>query len=90
MGQQKEITTAVELLNNKGMLNEPGWARQPLWIYNRNEIKASPLRIKEWDYYYVLSDDLKRGITFTLAQLYLVFFQQPFKAFTAAALPSID
>jgi hypothetical protein len=40
-----------------------------LWKYDRDLIKASAFRIKEWDYYYVLSDDLKRGITFTISDL---------------------
>jgi hypothetical protein len=46
---------------------EPGYATDLLWRYNRSKIKASWLRIKEWDYYYILND--KYGITFTMSDL---------------------
>ncbi|MCP4138273.1 MAG: DUF2804 family protein [bacterium] len=48
---QHEITRPCELLNENGLLKEPGWARQPLWRYDREKIQASRMRIKEWDYY---------------------------------------
>jgi len=69
MSHQIEIIQPTELLDEKGLLVRPGWSRQPLWNYNRSKIKAPALRIKEWDYYYVLSDNLKRGITFTFSDL---------------------
>ena len=67
--EQKEITEKRDLLDGRGHITKEGWARRPLWNYDRNRIKASFLRIKEWDYYYVLSDDLKRGLTFTISDL---------------------
>ena len=48
---QYELTTHVDLLNNRGELNEKGWARRLVATYNRERIAASWLRIKEWDYY---------------------------------------
>ncbi|MDC7232360.1 MAG: DUF2804 domain-containing protein [Spirochaetales bacterium] len=69
MGRQTEITEKGNLLNDKGELVQPGWSRAPLWRYDRNSIKAGPLGIKEWDYYNILSPDLKRGITFTVSDL---------------------
>ena len=67
--KQKEIVDSLPLLDSQGQLNEEGWARYPHWTYDRRAIKASWLRVKEWDYYYVLSDDLKKGITFTISDL---------------------
>ena len=51
MRQQHEITTSAPLLGKDGDLLEPGWARSLLPVYRRADIKASPMRIKEWDYY---------------------------------------
>ncbi|WP_244594403.1 DUF2804 domain-containing protein [Leptospira ryugenii] len=59
----------MPLLQSDGTLNQDGWARSPLWIYNRSQIAAGKWRIKEWDYYSVLSSDQKFGITITLADL---------------------
>ncbi len=67
--EQMEITEKRDLLDGRGRITKEGWARRPLWNYDRSRIKASFLRIKEWDYYYVLSDDLKRGLTFTISDL---------------------
>lgn len=66
---QNEITAPMPLLDSSGRITEEGWARHPHWRYDRDAIRASRLRIKEWDYYYILSDDLKRGITFTFSDL---------------------
>ena len=53
MRQQHEITTSAPLLGKDGDLLEPGWARSLLPVYRRADIKASPMRIKEWDYYLI-------------------------------------
>lgn len=50
-----EIKKQIPLLKSDGTLTEEGWARSPLWTYNRESIAASALRIKEWDYYSILS-----------------------------------
>ena len=50
---QHEITAKIPLLNEEGNLSEPGFAKKLLPQYSRSAIKASPLRIKEWDYYLV-------------------------------------
>ena len=50
---QHEITAPLPLLDRQGNLTEPGWARSLLWDYRRAAVKASPLRIKEWDYYLI-------------------------------------
>lgn len=60
----KQLTKGL-LLNQHGQLHESGYATELVKEYNRNMIKAHPLRIKEWDYYFVGDDDL--GIAFTIA-----------------------
>ncbi|MDD4763337.1 MAG: DUF2804 family protein, partial [Sphaerochaetaceae bacterium] len=66
---QHEVTAAQQLLSKKGTIVEEGWARRPLWKYDRKEIKASALKIKEWDYYAVMSHEHKFCITATIADL---------------------
>ena len=51
--QQHEITKEIPLLDKNGNLAEPGYAKKLLPIYRRADIKASPMRIKEWDYYLI-------------------------------------
>lgn len=60
---QHEITKAGRLLDERGQLCEPGWARSLLPIYRREDIKASKLRIKEWDYYLIYNDDFGLALT---------------------------
>ena len=50
---QHEITSVIPLLDENGNLTEPGYAKKLLPVYRRKDIKASPLRIKEWDYYLI-------------------------------------
>lgn len=70
---QNEIINRTELLNEKGNVANPGWAKQSLYSYNRKKIKASALRIKEWDYYCVLASDY--GVAITAADNgYMGFF----------------
>ena len=53
------------LLDNNGNLNEAGYAFELVKIYNKENIKVSKLRIKEWDYYYFGDDNY--GIALTIA-----------------------
>ena len=62
---QHEITKAAPLLDQQGHLNEPGYAKSLLPIYDRKAIKAPAWRIKEWDYYYIGNDDF--GVALTIA-----------------------
>lgn len=72
---QREITDSLDLLGNDGRITEEGWARRPFWRYERRKISAPSWRVKEWDYYYVISHDGKYGITFTMSDLgYLGLF----------------
>lgn len=66
---QHEITHPCPLLDAQGHLTAPGWARHPHWQYQRDAIRAGRWRIKEWDYYSVLSPQGRFGLTLTLADL---------------------
>lgn len=66
---QHEIVAPLDLLDDSGRLVEEGWARQPYWRYDRKRVKGGPLRIKEWDYYSVLSHDKRFGIALTMSDL---------------------
>ena len=60
-----EVTKKQPLLRPGGYLSEPGWARSQVWEYKREDIKASKLRIKEWDYYLVMGEGF--GTAFTIS-----------------------
>ena len=62
-----EITKKDKLLDENGILKHPGWSRNPVQIYNKENIKAPKHRIKEWDYYLVLTNDF--AVCFTVADL---------------------
>ncbi len=62
---QHEVLVKQDLLDNKGKLREPGWAKSQLFNYSRSMIRANPLRIKEWDYYLILND--KHAVALTIA-----------------------
>lgn len=66
---QTEITAPLNLLDAQGHLSQPGWARHPFWRYERSAIHAPKWRIKEWDYFSVLSPDQKFGLTLTMSDL---------------------
>lgn len=60
---QHRILNAGPLHQLDGRLAEVGYALQPLKNYDRSRIKASALRIKEWDYYLVSSDQAALALT---------------------------
>ncbi|MGN0522264.1 MAG: DUF2804 family protein, partial [Eubacterium sp.] len=51
-----EVVERLPLLNEDGSLREPGWSKALVRIYDRNSIKKRKTRIKEWDYYSVISN----------------------------------
>ena len=62
-----EVTKVQPLLKEDGSLREPGWSRKLVQVYDRNAIKAPKFRIKEWDYYLVLSEKNNFGVAFTIS-----------------------
>ena len=63
MGRNHEVTQVHPLLDNTGELAEPGWSRSLVQTYDRAAIKAPKWRIKEWDYYLVLSEKFAGAFT---------------------------
>ncbi|MBR6439853.1 MAG: DUF2804 domain-containing protein [Aeriscardovia sp.] len=80
-----EITQPGPLLDAEGNLREAGWSRQPLLSYDRTRIKASPLRIKEWDYYLVMNNHYGAAFTISdegylgLESVSLLLFDEPWE-----------
>ncbi len=64
---QNEIKKAERLLDKNGNIANPGFAKKLLWQYDREDIKASKLRIKEWDYYYIGTQDY--GLCLTISDV---------------------
>lgn len=51
MNKQNQITSPTNLLDENGQLTNPGYCKNNLFIYNRENISASKWRIKEWNFY---------------------------------------
>lgn len=64
-----EVTTPQKLLKEDGSLRQPGWSKTLIQEYDRGDIKASKFRIKEWDYYLVLSPSSNFGAAFTISDI---------------------
>lgn len=62
---QHEITQPIPLLDEKGNLTQPGYAKKLLPIYDRSKVKGGFARLKEWDYYYVGNE--RYGVALTIA-----------------------
>ena len=60
---QHEIHSAQRLLDGKGNIAEPGFAKKLYWQYDRKDIRAPKWRIKEWDYYYIGCQDYGLALT---------------------------
>lgn len=53
---QVELTKKVDLLNKKGELNFKGYSKKMNFIYNRDNVKSFPLKLKEWNFYQFNTD----------------------------------
>lgn len=62
---QHEIKKVIPLLDEKGNLTEPGYAKKLLPAYDRAKVKGGFARLKEWDYYYVGNGSC--GVALTIA-----------------------
>ena len=65
LGLTQHRMDAGDLLDARGHLIARGYAISEVRKYARDAIKAWPLRIKEWDYYCVLTD--RYGLALTIA-----------------------
>lgn len=76
-----EVTKEQLLLDNQGQLREPGWSKQLVQKYRREDIKAPKFRIKEWDYYLIMNKDF--AVALTISDLgYLGMLSASFIDFT--------
>lgn len=50
---QHEVTRPTPLLDRRGNLTEPGWARRMVFDYDRKGIRARPFALKEWDFFQI-------------------------------------
>ena len=62
-----EVTAVQPLLKADGSLREPGWSKQLYQVYDRSAIKAPKFRIKEWDYYLIISEKNNFGVALTIS-----------------------
>src|SRR5690554_2279786 len=70
-GMLSEVTERTVLLDKKGHLTQPGWAKTPLWRYRRESVKRR-WRLKEINYYNLISPlyNLSIAISFNRICLY--------------------
>jgi hypothetical protein len=54
---QKQIQSVGDLLDARGRLAASGWAKRQLLRYDRSRVRASSLRVKEWDNYEVVNPE---------------------------------
>lgn len=64
---QHEITKPTRLLDAEGNVAEPGYCKTNHYIYSRKDIRANPLRIKEWDFYQI--SDARYTVQMTFADI---------------------
>ncbi len=62
-----EITENVPVFDENRSFSNAGFARKPLFVYNREKSGRLHAQIKEWDYYLVMNDQI--GAAFTLSDL---------------------
>ena len=62
---QHQITSPGFLHDEAGSLAQRGYATSLLLKYDRGRVRANPLRLKEWDYYYIGNDNF--GLALTVA-----------------------
>lgn len=60
---QHEIVKRHPLLDEKGHVIEPGWAREYLLEYNRDAIQVPETELKEWEYFLILSKEYGLGLS---------------------------
>ncbi|MDR0854926.1 MAG: DUF2804 domain-containing protein [Christensenellaceae bacterium] len=65
--RQNEITTPQKVLNEKGDIANPGWAKRPLYEYHKKDIGTSKWRLKEWDCFVIWNQEV--GMTLTISDV---------------------
>lgn len=67
--RNNEVKNVQPLLNADGTLREPGWSRKLVWQYDRAQIKKRKTKIKEWDYYCIISHKHNIAVCLTVSDL---------------------
>lgn len=62
---QHKIVKTGNLLDECGILREPGYSTTLQFRYSRDQVKANKLRLKEWDYYLITNG--RHGVALTIA-----------------------
>lgn len=60
---QNQIVNKIKLLDNKGRLNQKGYATKMNFIYNRECVKSFPFKLKEWNFYQFIKDTYSLQLT---------------------------
>lgn len=60
---QNEITVSQKLLNEQGVLANPGWARKFYYEYNPENMPVPRMAAKEWDYYAIGNEEVVVALT---------------------------
>lgn len=63
MQEQHEVLVKKPLLDDKGNIAEPGYAKRLNWEYDNKKITAKRTRLKEWDYYYISNKEYALCLT---------------------------
>ena len=53
---QDEMVKSGDLLKQEGVLSTKGWSRNLILNYNKFNIKAAPIKVKEWDNYLIYNN----------------------------------
>lgn len=64
MNRQNEITQKTPLLSKSGNLQNPGFCKKNLFVYNKQNISASRWRVKEWDFYQISNGEYMVQLNF--------------------------
>ena len=65
----QEIENPQELLDINGCIVREGWARRPLFHYDRKLISVPVIKTKEWDRFIVCDDDAKWMVVASISQI---------------------
>ena len=60
---QNQIINKTKLLDDKGHLINKGYATKMNFIYNKENVKSFPLKLKEWNFYQFIKDTYSLQLT---------------------------
>lgn len=65
---EREITKAIPLHDDEGAISQEGFARHPLFLYNREISGKMKAHLKEWDYYTLFIPQKEYALSLVFAQ----------------------